>query len=334
MLIASEPWYTAPAAGYYIPLSDGTSYQMDTSVTGSKARLHQFAGMSNMLVEGGTWRAGNLNWGTNTTTDSPLDTAVVGTSNNIESGTGGNAHIKYVQNADGSQSYAMGRVVKHADGRLVMTQYADDKLFSSHPRTQLFGMYLLSLSGFWRQYVSVQFGDDEIPWPAYGDNVGVDGVLFYQLKGTVAGNPVLQLTAKNNASDRSKIDVQFNVNLTSGGIVSNAYTQSALLPGIRHDFVIDTFLDWRTRGANGGKSYNALWYNGPGETPTLVYSNTSNNTLWSNTADKVQPMWGIYRYQWNTKATDDCRVIFHRAGIKNASRSLAARAIQARNART
>jgi hypothetical protein len=306
---------------------------MGTGTTGNKVRAHQFAGMSNLLVEGGTWRGGNLNWGTGAT-DSPADTAVTGTPANIESGAGGNAHIHYVDNADGSQSYAMGRVVKHTDGRLVMTQYADDALYSSHPRTQLFGMYLLNLSGYWRQYVSVQFGDSEVPWPVYSDNIGTDGVLFYQLKGTVAGNPVLQLTAKNNSSDRTKIDVQFNVNLTSGGIVSNVYTQSALQAGVRHDFVIDTFLDWRARGASGGKAYNGLWYSREGETPELVYSSTSSNTLWSNTADKVQPMWGIYRYQWNTKATDDCRVIFHRAGIKNASRSLAARAIQARNART
>lgn len=322
MLISSEPWWTCPPTAFWVPQQDGTTIQ---TTAAAKPRIHQFAGMSAGLVEGGTWRGGTLNWGT-TPSESPADTAVSGTPANIESGAGGAAHVRYVENADGSQSYAMGRIIKRPDGTLSMTQYRDDQLYSLHPRCQLYGWHVNNLGGYWRQYTWVEFGDDEIPWPTWANNTTTDGILFYQLK-ALPHQPVLQLFAKWNAADRTKLDIQYNIKTTNSGIVVAAHTISAIEPRGVHKFCIDTFLDWRGRGAGGGRAYTGLWYN-----DQLVYTSTDNN-LMSDVPDIVQPMWGIYRPEWDTKATDDCRVIFHLAGIKHASRSLESKVFGARAAR-
>lgn len=311
MLLRSEPWWTVPAAAFYVPVQDGTSTLTTPS---SKTRTHHFAGKPEGLVDSGTWCAGTLNWGTSPT-ESPANTAVAGTPTNIESGAGGNAHVRYVQNSDGSQSYAMGRIIKYPDGRLEMTQYKDDQLYSDHPRCQLYAWHLNNLSGYWRQYAWVEFGDNVIPWPSYANNTTTDGILFYQLK-ALPHQPVLQLFAKWNATDRTKLDIQYNIKTSNSGIVEVAHTISGVEPKGIHKFCIDTYLDWKDRGAEGGKAYTGLWYNNQ-----LVYSSTDHN-LMDDEADIVQPMWGIYRPEWDTKATDDCRVIFHLAGIKNANRSL------------
>lgn len=294
--------FVAPAAGYTIPVASGTS----AVINPVKARINQVAGVPNMLVEGGTFRGATLNWGT-LPSDSPASTAVTATATQVESGGG---HLQFQTRPDGVQSYAMGRILKFPNGPLRMMHYAGDALFSSSPRCQMFLYTPIPRSGYWRFYVSPQFGDSQTPWPAYV--VSRDSVLFWQFKGT-ATQPSLAFVVDNDPANLQTLRIRLNSKPTNAGGITTLHTITGLTPGVRYDLVLDTFLDFVS-----GRSYIGLWFGGK-----LVYETTTVNTLMSDIDDSPQPMWGIYRYQYSAvQAPDDCAIVFHQAATENASVAL------------
>lgn len=297
------PWWTQPATFDGNPRSDGTIASIGTS----KDRVAQIAGMPDRLVLSGTSRVGgNVQWGTGSVSDPnysghATDTVYTATPTNVESSA--SAWLKFRDQTDGTQTVAMGRITKYPDGRLRIAQYLDDALVSSAPRTQMFLGSLVNLQGYWRIYCSVAFGDATTPFPAYA--AGKDAVLFFQLKGS-ASQPVISLVVQYDSATSTTLKVTVNIKTTNSGQVQTIATITGLAKATRHDFMLDGYLDW------GSSGYWGVWCNG------VLVATYSGNTLMSDLADNVQPMYGIYRYQYSAKAPDDCALIFHLAGVKNA----------------
>jgi len=301
---SAEPWLVQPGTFVGNPLQDGTLGT--TSVTVD--RTLQFAGMPDRLVISGKSRAGGtVQWGTLSTaeTDYPgsaVNTVYTASPYQIE-GTG-SAWLKAVDKPNGEQHLAMGRIIKYNDGRLRMMHNADDALISSCPRVQMFGGPLIHRQGYYRIYISPQFGDATTPWPAYVS--GKDSALFFQLKGT-AGSPIMSLRAEYDSPTSDTLTVSLSTRQeNSGPGPATLASVSGLAKGVRHDIVLDVALDWTSAG------YLGFWLNG-----SLIAARDG-NTLMSDFADQPPPMWGIYRYQHvGAKAPDDCAIIFHLAGVKN-----------------
>jgi hypothetical protein len=249
---------------------------------------------------------GNLQWGTKSIADgsyvgSTVDTVYTDSPTNVESSA--SVWLKYKDNVDGSQEYAMGRVKKYPDGRLRFQQNADDALVGSCPRVQWLTSPLPSKTGRVLIYTSVQFGDAATPWPAYLTNK--DDVLFLQVKGTGASQPVLSMTASYDSPTSETLKVGFNIKTVNTGQIVTFVSIPGLAKNTRHDFAVEGYLDW------AGTGYWKVWHNG------VVVAQYSGNTLMNDVADNVQVVYGIYRYQHVAKAPDDCAVIYHLAGIKN-----------------
>lgn len=299
---SAEPWWVQPATFTGNPLQDGTLGNIGVG----KDRILQIAGMPDRLVVSGTSRVGGtIQWGTGSVADpsypgSATDTSYTNTPTNVESSA--SAWLKYRDNPDGTQEFAMGRVMKFPDGRLRVLQKADDALVSLHPRTQVYCGKLINKQGYWRIYTSVQFGDAETPFPAYV--AGMDAMLFFQAKGA-ASQPVVALKVAYDSPTSDTLTVSVSIKPTNAGIVTSFCQVSGLAKNVRHDIVLDLNLDW------GDGGYLGAWING-----SLVATKTG-NTLMSDFADQLDTMWGIYRYQYSAKAPDDCAIIFHLAGVKN-----------------
>lgn len=295
-------WYIQPSAYLGNPLSDGTI----ADISSSSDRTSQLAGMGAPIVLSGVSRfGGNIQWGTKSTADSnyagsSTDTAYTATPANVQ--TSASAWLKFKDNTNGTQEYAMGRVVKYPEGTLRFCQYADDALVGSCPRVQWFLSPLMNLRKY-RFILDVQFGDSTTPFPSY--LVNKDQVLFFQLKGA-ATQPVIAAVAMYDSATSNTLTVQFNVKRTNGGTITTIAQCTGVPIGTRTRFEIEGLLSWTSSGF--WKVYNDGEYIG----------GLSGNTLMSDYADSVQPMFGIYRYGHSgTKASDDCAIIFYEAGVEN-----------------
>lgn len=300
LILDTYTWYIQPSSYAGSPRSDGTL----GDVSSSKDRVAQFAGMPYPIVVSGTSKfGGNLQWGSATTAEanypgSATDTAYLSTPSNIESSA--NAWLKFKDNNDGTQEYAMGRVVKYQDGRLRFRQGATDALVSGCPRVQWFTSPLIPKIAKYSFILSPQFGDATTPWPAYVANK--DDVLWMQVKGS-ASQPIISATVRYDSPTSETLTVRVNVKPTNAGTITTIASISGLAKDVRHDFVIEGTLEFDSTG------YWNVWYNNE------IVGTYSGNTMMTDFADNVQLMQGIYRFGWTTKAPDDCAITFHKSGI-------------------
>ncbi len=294
-------YWTQPSSYLGNPRSDSTI----ADVSSTKDRPAQFAGMANPVVIGGTSRfGGNLQWGTGSVADgnyagSATDTAYISTPTNVESSA--SAWLKFKDNVDGTQEYAMGRVVKYTDGRLRFQQKLDDALVSGCPRIQWFTSPLINKLGRYQIPMIVQFGDATTPYPTYVLNK--DAVLFAQVKGS-ASQPVIAAVVQYDNPALDTLKVNFNMKNSNTGSVTIIASAAGLAKNTPYNFVIEGVLDF------GSGGYWGIWKDGS------LLGEFNGNTLMADFADNVQLMLGIYRYQYTVKAPDDCAIIFHSAGIK------------------
>lgn len=301
--VSLSPWWTQPSSFTGNPRQDATL----GDVSSSKDRISQFAGMPDRVVVGDTSRfGGNLQWGTKSVAEvnypgSSVDTTYTASPSAVE--TSASSWLKHKNNLDGTQEFAMGRVTKYTDGRLRFMQYADDNLVGGCPRVQWYTSPLISKQGTYLTYLSVQFGDVATPFPAYVS--GKDAVLFYQLKDASVTQPIISAVVEYDSPSSETLKVTFNIKPTDAGSISTISVITGLAKNTRHDFVIESVLDW---GSNG---YWGIWYEGN------LITIREGNTLMSDVGSNVEAMLGIYRYNWATKASANCAIIFHLAGIKN-----------------
>lgn len=293
-------WYIQPASFVSNPRSDGTLGDISSSAD----RMAQFAGMGYPIVLSSISRfGGNIQWGTKSVAEatypgSTIDTAYTSTPANLQSSA--SAWLKYKDNTDGTQEYAMGRVVKSPSGTLRFQQYADDALVGSCPRVQWFSSGLMNLRKY-RFTLDLQFGDSVTPFPAYVS--GKDPVLFFQLKGA-ASQPVISGVVMYDSPTSDTLTVQFNVKRTSGGAITTIAECRGIPKQTRVKFTLAGLLTYNSDG----------WWDVRRSGERI--GGMVGNTLMSDYADSVQAMLGIYRYGHTTKAPDDCAVVFHQAGIE------------------
>ena len=109
-LLNLVPWLVHPISFAGNPKQDGTL----GDIGASKSRVAQWAGMPNRIVEDATCRfGGNLQWGTPGVADGnysghAINTAYTATPSNVESSP--SSWLKFKDNSDGTQVYAMGRI--------------------------------------------------------------------------------------------------------------------------------------------------------------------------------------------------------------------------------
>lgn len=296
----ARTWFTQPSSYAANPRSDGTFGDISSSAD----RIAHFAGHGYPIVISGVSRfGGNIQWGTTSTPDadypgSAIDTVYSSTPSALQSSA--SAWLKYRDNADGTQEYGMGRIVKYPTGALRFTQYADDALVASCPRIQWFSSGLLNLRRY-RFTFDIQFGDATTPFPAYVANK--DPVLFFQLKGA-ATQPVISGVAMYDSPTSDTLTVQFNVKRTNGGAITTIAQVTGVAKATRVTFTVEGLLTFNSDG------WWDVKHNG------VSIGGMTGNTLMSDLPDSVQCMLGIYRYSHTTKAPDDCSITFHNAGIE------------------
>lgn len=278
-----------------------------------KKRVQTWAGIPGEYVyRNGTMHISDLQFGTKTT-DTPASYASGLYCTDIE--TGGTYPALATPVMVGTEMQIAGGRFRHrADGSIRVAQFADDALYSSSPRFQLTSFILPARQKLVSQ-ITVQFGDAETPWFPYV--VNKNNCLFWQVKGPT-GQPPIALIAVLQSDGLLRIDL--NRKLANATGIFTCGSVSGLKTGVPIDIEITMCLDWLTQD-EGGTSFLALRVNGVdvqlSDSSAYVEGRaiTGEPTLFTDVSQAYVLITGIYRYDYSTKAPNDCAVVFSKHSL-------------------